>query len=596
MTTTADRLHALRMEMKKENIGFYLVPTADFHQSEYVGDYFKARKYITGFTGSAGTALITQERAYLWTDGRYFIQAAKEISGTGIILMKMQEPGVPTLEEFLEKELPCHAVLGFDGRVVSAGEGKKYEEIIEKKSGTIRAEEDLIGRIWKERPPLSKNPAFMLDICYTGETAQSKLERIREVMKEKHADVHVLTTLDDICWTLNIRGDDVACFPLLLSYAMITMTDVYLYVDQDKFTPSMIDSLQQTGVSLRDYDRIYADVQQLHTGVHLMADTANLNYRLHSCIPQGVTLVDVKNPEILFKCVKNPVEIENIRKAQIKDSVAHVRFMKWLKEHVLTEEITELTATEKLEELRREMGNYLRPSFEPISSYGEHSAMCHYSSSPETDVPLKEGGLYLTDMGAGYYEGSTDITRTYAIGEVPTEQKEHFTLVAMSNLRMASAKFLKGCDGTNLDIIARMPFWERGLNYNHGTGHGVGYLLNIHEGPASLRWQHRENESQELLPGMILTDEPGIYIEGSHGIRLENEILIREGQRNEYGQFLEFEILTFVPMDLDAIEAGIMTQEDRERLNRYHEKVYEKVSPYLNEEEKAWLKIYTRNI
>lgn len=596
MTTTADRLRALRMEMKKENIGFYLVPTADFHQSEYVGDYFKARKYITGFSGSAGTALITQKRAYLWTDGRYFIQAAKELSGTEIILMRMQEPGVPTLEEFLEKELPQHAVLGFDGRVVSADEGKKYEEIIETKSGRIRVEYDLIDRIWKERPPLSKKPAFMLDVCYTGETAQSKLQRIREVMKEKNANVHVLTTLDDICWMLNIRGDDVTCFPLLLCYAMITMTDVYLYTDRDKFSSSMIDSLHQIGVQLRDYDRIYEDVQKLSTDVKLMADTENLNYRLKSCVPQGVTFVDVKNPEILFKCVKNTVEIENIKQAQIKDSVAHVRFMKWLKEHALTEEITELSATEKLEDLRREMGNYLRPSFEPISSYGEHSAMCHYSSSPETDAPLKKGGLYLTDMGAGYYEGSTDITRTYAIGEVPNEQKEHFTLVAMSNLRMAAAKFMKGCDGTNLDIIARMPFWERGLNYNHGTGHGVGYLLNIHEGPASLRWQHRANEMQELMPGMILTDEPGIYIEGSHGIRLENEILVREGQKNEYGQFLEFEILTFVPMDLDAIEPAVMTWEDRERLNRYHEAVYEKVSPYLNEEEKAWLKIYTRNI
>lgn len=594
--TINERLCALRKQMQKENVDYYLVPTADFHQSEYVGDYFKARKYITGFTGSAGTALIGREKAYLWTDGRYFIQAANELSGSAVELMRMQEPGVPTIEEFMEQEFEEGTTLGFDGRVVSAGEGERYEEILSKKKGNIQAEYDLIDRIWEDRPSLSKKPAFALCIEYTGESAEDKLGRVRKVMTEKGADVHVLTTLDDICWLLNVRGDDVSCFPLLLSYAVITMEKVSLYVDESKFTAQMVQELKNIGVEFCPYDRIYQDVKELAKDSCVLYDSSNLNYRLYRSFPLEMKVVDEPNPEIMMKCIKNPVEIENIRIAELKDSVAHVRFMKWLKENYKTETITELSATDKLEELRAEMGNYIRPSFDPISSYGAHSAMCHYSSTPETNVVLEEGGLYLTDMGAGYYEGSTDITRTYAIGEVPKEQKEHFTLVAMSNLRMADAKFMKGCQGTNLDIIARAPFWERGLNYNHGTGHGVGYLLNIHEGPANLRWQHRDGEGTELCAGMILTDEPGIYIEGSHGIRLENEILVCEGEANEYGQFMHFEVLTFVPMDLDAIEPAIMTSEDKARLNAYHEAVYEKVSPYLNEEEKEWLKVYTRKI
>lgn len=594
--TIPERLHALRQEMAKEKMDFYLVPTADFHQSEYVGDYFKARKYITGFTGSAGTAVITKDRAYLWTDGRYFVQAGRELEGTTVELMKMLEPNVPTIEEFLEQEMKAGDTIGFDGRVVSAGEGLTYKSIAESKGGKVQAELDLIDRIWDDRPSLSKKPAFLLDVQYAGETVEEKLTRIRNVMKEQGANLHLLTTLDDICWMLNMRGDDVACFPLLLSYACVTMEAVHLYVDESKFTPEDRQKLEDCGVIFHPYNAIYEDVKEWKIGSAVLMDSKNLNFRLYGNLPDTALKIEAENPEIMMKAVKNEVEIANIRKAQIKDSVAHVRFMKWLKEHYQTEEITELSAIEKLEAYRTEMGNYIRPSFDPISSYGEHSAMCHYSSTPETNVTLKEGQLYLTDVGAGYYEGSTDITRTYALGQVPQEQKEHFTLVAMSNLRMAAVHFMKGCQGTNLDIIARQPFWERGLNYNHGTGHGVGYLLNIHEGPASLRWQHREGEATELTPGMILTDEPGIYIEGSHGIRLENELLVRAEEENEYGQFLSFEILTFVPMDLDAIVPELMNSDDKKRLDAYHHAVYEKVSPYLNEEEKAWLRTYTRPI
>lgn len=596
MSIIVERLAKLRGEMAQKGIDFYIVPTADFHQSEYVGEHFKARTFITGFTGSAGTAIITATEARLWADGRYFIQAAAQLQESTVELMKMGEPGVPTIKEYLENDFPEGGTLGFDGRVVGMGEGQGYEKIVNAKNGKIIYEHDLIDLIWEDRPALSTEPVFGLDVKYAGETVESKLARIREEMKKQGATAHVLTTLDDICWTFNFRGNDIEFFPLVLSYAIITMGKADLYIDETKFSPELKAQLEKDGVVFQPYNNIYEDIKQVSEDEVLMIDPVRLNYALYNNIPENVKKVEARNPEILFKALKNEVELENIRKAQIKDSVAHVRFMKWLKENVGKMTITEMSASDKLDEFRVEMGNFIRPSFDAISSYGSHSAMCHYSSTPETNVELKEGELFLTDTGAGFYEGSTDITRTYALGEVPQFMKDHFTLVAMSNLRLANAKFMKGCTGVNLDIIARQPFWERGLNYNHGTGHGVGYLLSIHEGPAAFRWQSRVGEIDVLEAGMILTDEPGIYIEGSHGIRLENELLVREGEANEYGQFMYLETLTFIPMDIDALNPDIMTNEDKQLLNNYHKEVFEKVSPYLNEEETEWLKKYTREI
>lgn len=591
-----ERLAKLRGEMAKEGIDFYIVPTADFHQTEYVGEHFKARTFITGFTGSAGTAVITMTEARLWVDGRYFVQAGNQLKGSTVELMKMGEPGVPKIVEYLEQDFPEGGTLGFDGRVVGVSEGRRYEEVVNAKNGKIIYQHDLIDRIWKDRPALSTEPVFGLDVKYAGETVESKLTRIREEMKKYGATAHVLTTLDDICWTFNFRGNDIEFFPMVLSYAIITMDKADLYINEAKFSPELKAELEKDGVVFQPYNNIYEDIKHISAEEVLMLDPVRVNYALYNNIPDTVKKVEAENPEILFKAVKNKVEVENIRKAEIKDSVAHVRFMKWLKENVGKMTITEISASEKIDELRAEMGNFIRPSFGPISSYGAHCAMCHYSATPETNVELKEGGLFLTDTGAGFYEGSTDITRTYALGEVPQFMKEHFTLVAMSNLRLANAKFMKGCTGLNLDIIARAPFWDRGLNFNHGTGHGVGYLLSIHEGPAAFRWQNRAGETEVLQEGMVLTDEPGIYIEGSHGVRLENELLVREGEKNEYGEFMYLETITFVPMDLDAIDPTIMTEEDRKLLNDYHKEVFEKVSPYLNEEETEWLKKYTRAI
>ncbi len=591
-----ERLKALREQMKEKEIDIYIVPTADFHQTEYVGEYFKARKYITNFSGSAGTAVITADEARLWTDGRYFIQAAEQIAGTTVELMKMGEPGVPTIKEYLADALKEGGNIGFDGRAVAMGEGLAYEEIAKEKNGSVIYAYDLIDEIWEERPALSTEPAWMLEEKYAGETAAGKLSRIREYMKENGASVHVLTTLDDICWTLNMRGNDIEFFPLVLSYGIITMSQMHLYINEAKLSEEMKAQFAKDHIFLHPYNDIYEDVKMIAEEESVLIDPARLNYALYSNIPEGVKKIEQRNPEVLFKAVKNPVEIENIRKAQIKDSVAHVRFMKWLKENVGKIRITEMSAAEKLDEFRMEMGNFIRPSFEPISSYGEHCALMHYTSSPETDVELKEGNVFLTDTGAGFYEGSTDITRTYALGEIPDIMKEHFTLTLMGHMGLANARFLYGCTGMNLDLMARKPLWDRGLDFKCGTGHGMGYLLSIHESPAGFRWRYRAGETAVLEEGMVLTDEPGIYIEGSHGIRLENEILVRKGEENEYGQFMYFETITYIPMDLDAVKAEMLPKETRIQLNDYHRTVYEKVSPYLNDEEKEWLKKYTRAV
>ena len=594
--TIPERLSALRKCMQEKHIDIYIVPTADFHQSEYVGEHFKARSYITGFTGSAGTAVITLHDAKLWTDGRYFLQAAKQLEGTGVTLMKMFEPGVPTIEEYLEAELKPGQTLSFDGRVVSVGEGDEYASIAKKNGAKIDYQEDLIDAIWTDRPPLSEEPVWFLEEKYSGESTESKLSRIRKEIEDAGCDTHIVSTLDDICWTLNIRGNDIDFFPLVLSYAIIRKDSLELYIDERKLDDKLKSILEKVGVTLHPYNAIYEDVKKLPGNATVLIDKTKLNYAIFNNIPNSVPIVNKRNPEILMKALKNPVEVENIKKAEIKDSIAHVRFMKWLKENLGKIKITEMSASEKLDEFRAEMGNFIRDSFEPISSYGPHSAIVHYSSSPETDVELKAGSLYLSDTGAGFYEGSTDITRTYALGEVPNKMKEDFTIVAISNLQLANAKFLQGSSGLTLDILARKPFWDRGLNYNHGTGHGVGYLLNIHEGPAGFRYKYRAGETEEIQEGMVITDEPGLYIEGSHGIRLENELLARKGVQNEYGQFLYFETITLIPFDLDAISLDMLNEENRKLLNDYHKRVYEEIAPHLNEEEKAFLKKYTSAI
>lgn len=591
-----ERIQKLRALMEEKHIDVYVVPSADNHQSEYVGEHFKARGFITGFTGSAGTAVITKEEAGLWTDGRYFLQAEKQLSGSGVKLFKMGNPGVPTVEEYLSQAVPQDGTLGFDGRTVAVDEGKGYAAAIADRNGKIEYSFDLIDSVWEDRPELSKEPAFALEEKYTGESTASKLARVREAMKEAGATVHVITTLDDLNWLLNIRGNDVHYSPLVLSYAVVTMDHMDLYIEESKLNDEIRASFAADHIVLHPYNDIYEAVKGISADEVLLIDPDRLNYALYYNLPEACAKVEMTNPTVLMKAMKNKIEFENIKAAHIKDGVAHTKFMYWLKQNAGKMKITEMSASDKLEEFRAEQEGFLWPSFEPICAFKEHAAIVHYSSSPETDVELTTGALFLTDTGGNYYEGSTDITRTVALGEVSDELKKHFTMVARSNLNLAHAKFMYGAIGQNLDILARQPFWDEDMNYNHGTGHGVGYLLNIHEGPTGFRWQYRKGEAHIFEEGMIITDEPGIYIADSHGIRTENELVVCKGEANEYGQFMHFEPITFVPIDLDAIEPSYMSEKEKAWLNEYHSQVYEKISPYLNEEEKIWLKEYTRAI
>lgn len=592
----SERIEELRREMDAEGIDIYIVPTADYHHSEYVGEYFKARQFLTGFTGSAGTAVFTQGKAGLWTDGRYFIQAEKELEGSGVNLYRMGEPGTDTMEEFLEKELPRGGTIGFDGRTAGFDEGSRFEEIARKKGGSIRYSRDLAGRVWRERPPLPSEKAFLLDTCYSGEDTSSKLARIREKMADLRADVQILSSLDDIAWMLNIRGNDVAYCPLVLAYALVYKNHVELYADAEKFDDDIREEFAKNSVCLFPYDGIYEAVRRFGKGDAILLDPERTSYALCRNIPDGAEIIEAQNPQILMKSVKNDTEAANLRRAHLKDGVAQTRFMYWLKKNIGKIPMTERSVSAKLEEFRAQQDGYIGASFEPISAFGEHGAIVHYSAARESDAGLEEGRLLLMDTGGHYWEGSTDITRTFALGEVSYEEKGHFTLVARAMLRLAYTVFLHGCTGANLDCIAREVFWKERLNFNHGTGHGVGYLMNIHEDPVNFRWREGRTPAQRLEKNMVITDEPGIYIEGSHGIRLENELLVQEDAENEYGQFMRFEILTCAPLDLDAILPEKMSGDERMMLNRYHESVYERISPFLEKDERDWLREYTRPV
>ncbi|MEG1715853.1 MAG: aminopeptidase P family protein [Lachnospiraceae bacterium] len=591
-----ERITALRALMAEKNIDAYMVPAADNHQSEYVGEHFKARGFITGFTGSAGTAIITKDEAGLWTDGRYFLQAGNQLAGSGVTLFRMGDPGVPTTEEYLLKTLPKNGTLGFDGRLVAMQEGQSLSESLAEKNITINYAYDLIDKVWTDRPPLANEPAFFLDVKYTGEDVASKLSRVREAMKEVNATAHVITSLDDLCWLFNIRGNDVAFSPLVLGYTIVFMDKVDLFIEESKLNAEIKAEMAANHVTFHPYNDIYEAVKKFTGADTLLIDPSRMNYALYNNISNDVHKVEKVNPTVLFKAMKNDVELENIKRAHIKDGVAHTKFMYWLKKNVGKIEITEMSASDKLEEFRAEQEGYLWPSFDPICAFKDHAAIVHYTSSEETNVALEPGYLYLTDTGGNYYEGSTDITRTMILGDINDEQKMHFTTVCRSMLNLASARFLYGARGYNLDILARQPFWDMDLNFNHGTGHGVGYLLNIHEAPTGFRWQYRANEVHPFEAGMVITDEPGIYIAGSHGVRIENELIVRKGTENEYGQFMYFEPITFVPIDLDGINPDLMACAEKKALNNYHKQVFENISPYLNEEEREWLRTYTREV
>lgn len=583
--------------MKEKKIDAYLVPTDDFHGSEYVGDYFKCRKYITGFTGSAGTAIITQDMAGLWTDGRYFIQAADQLRDTTIELFKSGEPGVPTVHQFLNDKLQEGMCLGFDGRTVSAREAEELQELLQEKHITFSVNDDLIGEIWEDRPVLSCEPVMELDIRWTGKSRADKIAEIREQMKAKEADTFILTSLDDIAWLLNIRGNDIHCCPVVLSYLVMMENELRLYANAAAFSEEIRSNLEADGVKIYPYDDVYSYVQSISSDKKVLLSRANVNSRLVSNIPSEVTILDEPNLTLLPKAVKNKTEMENERIAHIKDGIAVTKFIHWLKKNVTRTTITELSAAEKLYQFRSEQEHFLGESFDPIIAYGTHAAIVHYSATEATDIPLEARGMVLADTGGHYLEGTTDITRTIVLGPVTAKEKKFFTAVLRGNLNLAAAKFKYGCTGLNLDYLARGPLWELGEDYNHGTGHGVGYLLNVHEGPNSFRWKNLPgNPAPVLEEGMITSDEPGYYLENEFGIRHENLVLCKKAEKTSFGQFMCFEPLTMVPFDLEGINPEEMTERERKLLNDYHQKVYTTISPYLDEEEKEWLKQATREI
>lgn len=595
--TIKQKLNALRILMKEKKIDAYLVATDDFHGSEYVGDYFKCRKYITGFTGSAGTAIITQDMAGLWTDGRYFIQAADQLRDTTIELFKSGEPGVPTVHQFLNDKLEEGMCLGFDGRTVSAREAEELQELLQEKHITFSVNDDLIGEIWEDRPVLSCEPVMELDIRWTGKSRADKIAEIREQMKAKEADTFILTSLDDIAWLLNIRGNDIHCCPVVLSYLVMMENELRLYANAAAFSEEIRSNMEADGVKIYPYDDVYSYVQTISSDKKVLLSRANVNSRLVSNIPSEVTILDEPNLTLLPKAVKNETEMENERIAHIKDGIAVTKFIHWLKKNVTRTTITELSAAEKLYQFRSEQEHFLGDSFDPIIAYGTHAAIVHYSATEATDIPLEARGMVLADTGGHYLEGTTDITRTIVLGPVTAKEKKFFTVVLRGNLNLAAAKFKYGCTGLNLDYLARGPLWELGEDYNHGTGHGVGYLLNVHEGPNSFRWKNLPgNPAPVLEEGMITSDEPGYYLENEFGIRHENLVLCKKAEKTSFGQFMCFEPLTMVPFDLEGINPEEMTERERKLLNDYHQKVYTTISPYLDEEEKEWLKQATREI
>ena len=586
MTVITERLARLRREMAQRGMDGYVVVTDDFHGSEYVGDYFKARAYLSGFTGSAGTLVVLPDRAALWTDGRYFLQAAEQLAGSTIELMRMGQPGVPAIGAFLAQHLPEGGVLGFDGRTVSSSFAGTLEKALEAKHIRFAGGEDLVDAVWPDRPALSDRPVWELTGC--GLSREEKLAKLREKMAAEDAAYLLLTSLTEIAWALNLRGGDVACTPVFLSFLLIGREDAQLCIQPQAVPADIVEKLTACGVTLRPYGSIYDILRALPAGTRVMADSATANYRIMESLSHAEVL-DQPSPAVLMKACKTQEETDGFRAAHIKDGAALCRFLYWLKTRIGEEPMTELSAAARLAAFRAEQPDFLDLSFDTIAGYGPHGAIVHYDPTPETDVPLHPEGLLLVDSGAHYRQGTTDVTRTIALGPVTQEEKRMFTLVLKGHLALAAARFPHGATGENLDVLARLPLWEQGLDYNHGSGHGVGFILSVHEGPQSFRWHSTDGRRIPLEEGMVISNEPGYYEAGKFGIRHENLVLVRAGDKTEFGQFMYLEPLTMAPFDRDAIDVALLTEPELALLNGYHRLVYDTVSPLLPAEEQAWL-------
>lgn len=589
-----DRLAALREVMRRESIDAFIFPSTDPHNGEYVPAHWEGRKWISGFDGSAGTAVVTMDKAALWTDSRYFIAAEEQLQGTEFKLMKERVEGTPTISQWLGMSL-AHingAVVGLDGYVNAANEVRGLAEELRRQGGiTIRTNFDPLDIIWKDRPEIPLNTVVQHPLEYSGETAESKLQRIRTAVKRSGAEALLVTALDDIAWTLNLRGSDVHCNPVAVAYLLIDVEKTILYINKVKLAPSAADALKAAGVVVEDYGNVVEGLRHFD-GYNILLDPNHVNYALFSAV-SAKKVVEAASPVPYLKCVKNEAEIRGFHSAMLRDGVAMVKFLHWLKPAVEAGGQTELTVEKKLTSLRAEQPLFKGVSFDTIAAYQEHGAIVHYEATPETDVELKPRGFLLLDSGAQYLDGTTDITRTIPLGPVTEEQKKVYTLVLKGHIQLELCKFPNHASGTQLDILARQAMWKEGLNYMHGTGHGVGSYLNVHEGPHQIRMEWKP---APLQAGMTVTDEPGLYLAGKFGVRIENTLIVKDFIETEFGKFLQFESLTLCPIDLDCADLDMLTAEEKQWLNDYHEMVFEKLSPLLNDEEKEWLKTNTARI
>lgn len=594
-TNIPERIAALREAMKQHKIDAYIIPTSDPHMSEYPADCWKYREWISGFTGSAGTVIITADKAGLWTDSRYFLQASTQLEGTGIELFKMMLPETPTIPEFLTHELKEGQTVGLNGEIYSLADARSLEKALAEKEIKLNTNASLIDPIWKERPAIPEAPMFEMPIELSGKSTEDKLIDINKMLHKAGADCTILSALDEVAWTFNIRGTDVAYNPVVISYAFVSEKESVLFVNPKKIPAEIAEHLKKEGVTLADYGMLATFLSRLPERTRVFIDSKRTNVAIYNALPKSSILIEGTSPANHLKSIKNETEIKGFRNAVLKDGIAMTKFYFWLEKMLKAgEKVTELSAAAKLTALRSEQPQYVMDSFASISSYGPHGAVVHYSPTPETDTELKTDSLYLLDSGAQYLDGTTDITRTIALCDEPSEQmKKDFTRALKGTIGIAKCKFPAGIRGCLIDAFARKALWDAGINYLHGTCHGIGHCLNVHEGPQSIRM---EENPVILEPGMVMSDEPAIYRPGEYGIRTENMILIREDSETEFGKFLGFETLTLCYIDTKLVIPSMLSVREHAWLNKYHQMVYDLVSPHLTEEEKAWLKEKTAEI
>lgn len=586
-TVIITRIEELRTVMKSEGIDAFVFPSTDPHNGEYVPEHWKGREFISGFNGSAGTAVVTMDDAALWTDSRYFLQAEEQLAGTGFRLMKLKIEGTPTISQWLGRKLAANGgtVVGIDGMVNSIGTVEALADELRAEGGiTLRTNFDPLKVIWKDRPAIPSDMAIVHPQKYAGESAQSKIARIRQALRERHVEGMLVSALDDIAWALNIRGTDVHCNPVVVSYLLITMDSVTLYINSDKLTPVVREHLAANGVMTDEYENVKKGLAG-YDGYNILMDPDETCYTLYKAYGDRPKVL-APSPLTSMKIVKNETEIMGYRYAMLRDGIAMVKFLRWLVPAVEEGGVTEVSASDELEAFRAEQSLFKDISFDTIAGYGAHGAIVHYEPTPETDIELKPEGLLLLDSGAQYLDGTTDITRTIALGPVTDEQRHIYTLVLKGHIRLAMAKFPANASGTQLDILAREAMWREGLNYMHGTGHGVGSYLSVHEGPHQIRMEYKP---EPLRAGMTVTNEPGLYLAGKFGVRIENTMLITEYMNTEYGRFLKLEPLTLCPIDKAPIDVDMLADEELDYLNDYHAAVFKSLSPYLDDEMTEWL-------